>query len=476
MAQITIQPGNTLGGIAQKQGTTISELLRLNPQIKDPNLIFAGAKLTLPTQDLQSIQTQISGIQEEANVISGKVGQLTTTDLAVQPPSDIITPPAQDINGDLDGTIAGAAALSPFQQALLSEFETSRKARETAEAKRETFLEKIKTTKVPTAEELRAEAVQALGLPEGFTAEQFSQLTGIISEVDTLSQQLIQNREQMQLEILREGERAIPQGIIDGLQRNVEKKWNIRNATLAAQITAKTAVAQMLRGNIQLAEDLIDKTVGLMLTQQSQRRVELEFMFDVYSDELKTLSAREQSLMGTMLSLMKEEEDLMREDFEWKVDKYIKAGISPPSADTLSKMDRTEVAQDVVRRAPQAVIPEVPEGPTTFTNTQTNKGAAKANLPIKEFAVLHPDVKNYYLNSTEDEIALIDGFIEDVRTGRVSKEDGLNELEGSNIPPEVKAYFRQLINSIEVGVEGTQSFWNKVVNFFTEPFKRIGGG
>ena len=37
----TIQPGDTLSGIAQKFGTTVSELQRLNG-ISNPNLIYAG--------------------------------------------------------------------------------------------------------------------------------------------------------------------------------------------------------------------------------------------------------------------------------------------------------------------------------------------------------------------------------------------------------------------------------------------------
>src|SRR3990167_5808422 len=48
MAQYIIQKGNTLSGIAVQNKTTISELLKLNPQIKDPNLIYAGKTLNMP--------------------------------------------------------------------------------------------------------------------------------------------------------------------------------------------------------------------------------------------------------------------------------------------------------------------------------------------------------------------------------------------------------------------------------------------
>lgn len=43
-----IQRGDTLKGIAIKFNTTVDELLRLNPQITDPNLIRAGQRLVVP--------------------------------------------------------------------------------------------------------------------------------------------------------------------------------------------------------------------------------------------------------------------------------------------------------------------------------------------------------------------------------------------------------------------------------------------
>lgn len=43
----TIQSGDTLSGIAQRNGTTVSNLLALNPYITDPNKIYAGKTLNL---------------------------------------------------------------------------------------------------------------------------------------------------------------------------------------------------------------------------------------------------------------------------------------------------------------------------------------------------------------------------------------------------------------------------------------------
>lgn len=45
---IQIRSGDTLSGIAARYGTTVSALMAVNPQIKNPNLIYAGQYLNLP--------------------------------------------------------------------------------------------------------------------------------------------------------------------------------------------------------------------------------------------------------------------------------------------------------------------------------------------------------------------------------------------------------------------------------------------
>lgn len=48
MSTYTIKSGDTLSGIASKYGTSVSELMSLNPYIKNANLIYAGNSLNLP--------------------------------------------------------------------------------------------------------------------------------------------------------------------------------------------------------------------------------------------------------------------------------------------------------------------------------------------------------------------------------------------------------------------------------------------
>jgi hypothetical protein len=48
IAHITVQPGDTLSGIAASQGVSLSALEAANPQIADPDLIIAGQGLSVP--------------------------------------------------------------------------------------------------------------------------------------------------------------------------------------------------------------------------------------------------------------------------------------------------------------------------------------------------------------------------------------------------------------------------------------------
>jgi len=43
-----VQPGDTLWAIARRCGSSVEELLRLNPHIQDPDLIHPGDELSLP--------------------------------------------------------------------------------------------------------------------------------------------------------------------------------------------------------------------------------------------------------------------------------------------------------------------------------------------------------------------------------------------------------------------------------------------
>ena len=54
----TVQKGDTLAKIASKYGLTISELLSANPSIKNPDMIYVGQKITIPATKMATYTVQ----------------------------------------------------------------------------------------------------------------------------------------------------------------------------------------------------------------------------------------------------------------------------------------------------------------------------------------------------------------------------------------------------------------------------------
>jgi LysM repeat protein len=91
---MTIERGDTLSTIARQNGVTVAELMRLNPQIKDPNKIFAGATLNLPP--FTGSTTSASAIKVEPRQQMSQA-QRDAEDQAQSQPSisEPIKPPSQ---------------------------------------------------------------------------------------------------------------------------------------------------------------------------------------------------------------------------------------------------------------------------------------------------------------------------------------------------------------------------------------------
>ena len=72
----TIQKGDTLSGIAQRQGTTVNELLKLNPNITNPNLIHTGNQLNLASQPQMAQTAQPVNQPSYANQYEQQLAQV----------------------------------------------------------------------------------------------------------------------------------------------------------------------------------------------------------------------------------------------------------------------------------------------------------------------------------------------------------------------------------------------------------------
>ena len=70
--QYLIKPGDNLTKIAKANQTTIKDIMAVNPQIKDPNKIMAGAKLNLPGKTTAAPTTAAPQKSDAAKLAAGE--------------------------------------------------------------------------------------------------------------------------------------------------------------------------------------------------------------------------------------------------------------------------------------------------------------------------------------------------------------------------------------------------------------------
>lgn len=107
MGTIDIRWGSTLSSLAKNMGTSISELMQLNPQIQNPNLIIAGTTLNVPgdangTTAYGAAATQSSSIGLPDVPVQGTVSQWIQQAMQILEASGV---PASKINANDIATI-----------------------------------------------------------------------------------------------------------------------------------------------------------------------------------------------------------------------------------------------------------------------------------------------------------------------------------------------------------------------------------
>jgi LysM repeat protein len=66
----TVRSGDTMSGIASRNGVSLGALESANPQVKNPNMIYVGQRLNLPGHS-----GTVSGPSAPTNTVGGNVGQ-----------------------------------------------------------------------------------------------------------------------------------------------------------------------------------------------------------------------------------------------------------------------------------------------------------------------------------------------------------------------------------------------------------------
>ena len=243
MAQITIEKGNTLGGIATKQSTTVEELLRLNPNITDPNLIIAGEQLNVP-EVFQGAVPQ--GASEDIFRATGVTEPITsavlvpTADIPVVSPAPVVPPaltptptPTPTITPtEPTPTAPTPPTLTPEQQ------EIQRRTEELIELNKE-FLGRAA---------FRREKEEEFGVPEIEATQR--DLTAQLSSLIEVAKGI-----PLGLTTVGAKEMGISTRGITTLQRDDLRENAIKSLMVSALL-------QATQGNLATAQDQVDRAIG----------------------------------------------------------------------------------------------------------------------------------------------------------------------------------------------------------------------
>ncbi len=83
MVSYTVQKGDTMSGIAKRFEISYAELLKANPNIKNPSIIYVGQKITIPdTNSLASYEQQVFELVNKERVARGLATFKYNTNLA----------------------------------------------------------------------------------------------------------------------------------------------------------------------------------------------------------------------------------------------------------------------------------------------------------------------------------------------------------------------------------------------------------
>jgi len=318
----------------------------------------------------------------------------------------------------------------------------------------------------PSREKELREELASLGVTEDIET-----VRGLVGEVGALREQLnkIDEAKALAIEGLAGQGRGIPLSIIRGQQAKTERQYNIRRAAVAAELGAKAATAEALRGNAEFAAKLAQDTVDAIVFDYQQKVNDYEDLFEYNQDIIDGLTTEQKGILEQQRDDAKDELERRREE------STIVSGmmIDNPNAGVLPT-DSLAIASQKVAKAGGSLAARQEErlnqggGDTTFSSTQSNKGASRAGMTIQEFEGLESDVKNFFINAPTDVIQQAKSAIEAVKTGEEDAEEVKQEIEEGNLTDAVKSYFKE-----QIDIAATAPTAGKKPGFFANTWNAI---
>lgn len=285
--QIKIQKGQTLGGIAKQYGTTVDNLMSLNPNLTNPNLIIAGNTLNIPGQ-----QNTSQAPTQTTAPLSPIQNPVPATSMNPTIAPNLPTPEAPQVQ-------------EAFATSLTADVTNTRKALEDTYAKRIADLD-ARTKQLETQEQGILNNIESASQPFRNNIENTERERLYVNQNFEANQRTVNELESL----LTQGNNLIQQA------QGMPVHSSIRAANVAKAMRQVEARAGVLRavldarnGQISQAHTMIDRTVEAMT---ADRRDTLNY----YSTLLELNNKNLVSLRGESRELAEREIALVENDMK----------------------------------------------------------------------------------------------------------------------------------------------------------------
>lgn len=363
---------------------------------------------------LEYMRKQLEQAQQQVNNLSSYSNFSPSTSTASSPLAQgevKQSAPNLDITSNLadaNATAEGLKASTPTQDALMAEIKRIQGEQAGSQTKLQTLMGQ-KPEPLDT-EEVTRQAFESMGLPADFTKQQFDKMQANAGEIASLSTQLATLDTQEQESLARISDQPIPMENISRQQSKTQRDFAIKKSGVAAELQAKAAYAQALRGDFQLVTQLVDKAVQAATFEKTQEIADYKWMYENYEDEFNSLDKREQDLFDDLLRSMEAEQRATQQDLKDKMNLYLTNGVPIPDVNTLKTQSYADAATYVSqnRTTSGSKLIEVSQGASLF-DPITGKFVARA--PGSAGAGGEDDVRVQTVRSYIDGLKGADGKI-----------------------------------------------------------------
>jgi hypothetical protein len=324
-------------------------------------------------------------------------------------------------------------------------------------------------------------------------AQYQSDISSRTAEINTLTEQYNKTVAARDQQIAKTQDKYASTNFISNQSAQINRNAAPELNRISADINAKAAQLQVSQGQVQNAQKYIAQMVDAVTADYKDT-------YDMY----RQLQSENETVYNNLRSDYKEaytaQMNNAKDTWQYAREEATKVGslmLDNPQAG-IDPHDTLEEALTKVQRTPKATKPDIFGGQTTgygqqvynpktnkwevqsvpsmqvpgsnslvkLSNTQINNGSSRAGITPDEFKKLDPQIQTYFSGSGGTAFT---SMIASINAGKATYEDGIQAIEASVQPPQVKEYMKTLLEKALPQTEEKddgRGFWSKLGSWF----------